>query len=108
MSPWRNIDFTRLFSQLMRKARMSHQKVTSKFPTAERLALSSRQQDPPHPNKPPREGRPFLLASPPKPRRPKPLIDSRWQGTADRRIRLLIALHRGAVTLRARGTAARM
>jgi hypothetical protein len=53
---------------------MSHQKVTSKFPTAERLALSSRQQDPPHPNKPPREGRPFLLPSPPKPRRPKPLI----------------------------------
>ena len=30
---------------------MSHQKVTSKFPTAERPALSSRQQDPHHPNK---------------------------------------------------------
>ena len=54
---------------------MSHQKVTSKFPTAERLALSDRQQDPPHPNKPPREGRPFLLPSPSKPRRLKPLIE---------------------------------
>jgi len=53
---------------------MSHQKVTSKFPTAERLTLSS-QQDPPHPDKPPPEGRPFLLRSPPKPRRPKQLIE---------------------------------
>jgi hypothetical protein len=87
---------------------MSHQKVTSKFPTAERLALSSRQQDPPHPNKPPREGRPFLLLSPPKPRRPKPLIESE------------VAKHRGSTNsladnatqkrryAPARGTAARM
>jgi hypothetical protein len=50
---------------------MSRQKVTSEFPTAERLALSSRQQDPPHPNKPPREAGPFLV-----PRMPKPLSES--------------------------------
>lgn len=50
---------------------MSDQKLTAKFPTA----LSSHQQDPPHPNKPPREGRPFLPPSPPKPRRLKPLIE---------------------------------
>ena len=54
---------------------MSHQKLTGKFPTAERVAFSSRQKDPPHPNKLPREGRPFLLPSPPKPRRPKPLTE---------------------------------
>ena len=53
---------------------MSHQKITSKFPTAERLALSDRQQDPPQPNKPPREGRPFLLPSPPRPPQPIPKL----------------------------------
>jgi len=54
---------------------MSDQKLTGKFPTAERVAFSSRQKDPPHPNKLPREGRPFLLPSPPKPRKPKPLTE---------------------------------
>jgi hypothetical protein len=42
---------------------MSHQKLTGKFPTAERLAFSS-QKDSPHPNKLQGEGRPFLLPSP--------------------------------------------
>jgi excisionase family DNA binding protein len=61
---------------------MSHQKVTSKFPTAERSALSSRQQDPHHPNKPPRERRPFLLPSPPKPRKAKLTSDTQWRRSA--------------------------
>src|SRR5262245_52988831 len=57
----------------MRKARMPHQKVTGKFPTAERLAFSSK--DPPQPNNPPREGGSFLLPPQSSSRRPKSLND---------------------------------
>jgi excisionase family DNA binding protein len=66
----------------MRKAHMSDQKVTSKFPTAERPALSSRQQDPHHPNKPPREGKSYLLPSSPGPRKAKPTRDTQYRRSA--------------------------